>query len=71
MDNKVIFAVLCNVRFNVMGVVKLPTPIEFAEFSEAEKNELFDRMYDAWRESCEALVALMTIEKNYQQLESR
>ena len=71
MDTKVIFDVLRNVRFNVMGSVKLPTPTTFDAMDEEDKNELYNKLFDAVFETCSALSALMTIEKNYQQLQSR
>lgn len=71
MNNEVIFDVLRNVRYNVLGGVKIPTPSQFAQLSVEGKIELYDKIFDAWCSSCEALTALMTIEENYQQLQSK
>ena len=71
MNNEVIFDVLRNVRFNVLGSVKLVTPELFSELDALDKEDLYDKMFDAHCSACEALSALMTIEKNYRQLESK
>lgn len=70
MSNEVIFDVLNNVRYNVLGGVKTTTPTQFSQMSDEEKNELYRNMFDAWCSTCETLTALMTIEKNYKQLQN-
>ena len=71
MDTKVIFDVLQNVRYNVLGKVGLITPTEFSNLEHCDKDELYSKIFDAFYDSCNALQALMTIEKNYQQLQSK
>lgn len=71
MDTKVIFDVLQNVRYNVLGKVDLITPTEFSNLEHCDKDELYNKIFDAIYDSCNALQALMTIEKNYQQLQSK
>jgi len=71
MDNKVIFDVLCNVRYNVLGKIGLITPAEFSNLEHCSKDELYRKVFDAIHDSCDALQALMTLEKNYRQLESK
>jgi hypothetical protein len=70
MDSKVIFDVLQNIRFNVLGKVGLVTPIEFSNWEHEQKDELYRRLFDAVFDSCESLSALMTINSNYMQLNS-
>lgn len=71
MEKQVIFDVLNNVRFNVLGNVRLVTPSDFSKMGSINKDELYDQMFDAWCSTCEALTALMTIENNYKQLQSK
>ena len=70
METKVIFDVLNNVRYNVLGKVHLLTPSDFSKIGSINKDELYDQMFNAWCSTCEALTALMTIEKNYKQLQN-
>lgn len=71
MNKEVIFDVLRNVRFNVLGGVELPTINEFCEMDFVTKDQLYYKMYEAWCSTCETLSALMTIEDNCKQMQSK
>lgn len=71
MNTEVIFDVLRNVRFNVLGSVQLVTPKDFNKMDDDAKDKLYLKLFNAIYDATGALNALATIEKNYRQLQSK